>query len=285
MKPASFDYHRPRSLGEALDLLARHGGEARVLAGGQSLVPAMNFRLARPGILVDINGLGELAGVREERGALAIGALTRHVVFEKPVAAGPLASLLPRVARLIAHLPIRVRGTFGGSLAHADPSAEWCTVALGLGATIEAGSATEKRVIEAADFFKTMFTTDLRDGEMILAVRLPLLDETWRCGFAEFSRRAGDFAIVSAFAAFRLDDGLIGECRIALGGVVDRPVRAYEAETMLQGERPSKEAYRAAADIAGRSFEPMGDIHGSAHYKSELVPVMTRRALEQALTP
>jgi carbon-monoxide dehydrogenase medium subunit len=283
MKPASFDYFSPRSVDEAVALLAEHGGEARVLAGGQSLVPAMNFRLARPGVLVDINGIAAIAGVRAEGDTLAIGALTRHAAFEKPVTDGPLGTLLPAVARNIAHLPIRRRGTFGGSVSHADPSAEWCTLALALDAEIVVRGADGTRTIPAADWFRSIFTTDIRDGEMVTEIRLRRLGADWRCGFIEFSRRAGDFAIVSALAALRIADGTIREARLALGGVVDKPVRAHEAEALLVGAAPGDAVFRTAADAARAAFEPFGDIHATAEYKSELVAVMARRALERAV--
>lgn len=283
MKPAAFDYYRPREVDEALALLAEHGGDGRLLAGGQSLVPAMNFRLARPAVLVDINALEELSGVRTARGRIAIGALTRHVVFERPVADGPLGRLLPEIAHHIAHLPIRVRGTFGGSIAHADPAAEWCTLAVALDAEIVLRSVAATRTVAAGDFFKTIFTTEIREGEMVIEIRLPILDEAWHWGFVEFSRRAGDFAIVSAITGLRIEDGSIREARIALGGVVDRPVRATAAEQTLVGEAPGGAVFRAAADAAGRSFEPFGDIHATPEYKSDLIVVMTRRALERAL--
>lgn len=283
MKPAAFEYFAPRSIEEATALLAEHGGDARVLAGGQSLVPAMNFRLARPAVLIDINNVAGIAGVREEGDALAIGALTRHAVFEKPVTSGPLAKLLPIVAHNIAHLPIRMRGTFGGSIAHADPAAEWCALAMALDAEIVVRSTDCSRTVPAADWFRSIFTTDIRDGEMVTEIRLPRLDDSWRCGFVEFNRRAGDFAIVSAVAVIRVDAGVIREARIALGGVVDKPVRASEAEALLVGEAPGDAAFRAAAEAARAAFEPFGDIHADAEYKSELVAVMARRALERAV--
>jgi aerobic carbon-monoxide dehydrogenase medium subunit len=284
MKPAAFEYHAPRSLDEALALLAKHGGDGRVLAGGQSLVPTMNFRLARPAVLIDINRIDGLSGFNESEGYLTIGTLTRHVAFEEPVTSGPLGRLLPEIAHQIGHLPIRVRGTFGGSLAHADPAAEWCTLALALDVRIAVRSAGGVRTIAAADFFRSIFTTDLRDGEMITAIDVPKLDERWRCGFVEFNRRAGDFAIVSAVTALRIEMGRILEARIALGGVVDKPVRAEAAEKALIGEAADEATFRAAGDIAGRSFEPFGDIHATAEYKAELVAVMTRRALTRAMT-
>lgn len=283
MKPAAFDYFAPRSIEEATALLAEHGGDARVLAGGQSLVPAMNFRLARPAVLVDINNVSGIAGIREEAETLAIGALTRHVVFEKPVATGPLATLLPVIAHNIAHLPIRMRGTFGGSIAHADPAAEWCALAIALDAEIVVRSTVGSRAVPAGDWFRSIFTTDIRDGEMVTEIRFPRLGEDWRCGFVEFNRRAGDFAIVSAVAAIRVEAGSIREARLALGGVVDKPVRASEAEALLVGEAPGNGAFRGAAEAARAAFEPMGDIHADAEYKSELVAVMARRALERAV--
>jgi len=282
MKPAAFEYFAPRSVEEATALLAEHGGDGRVLAGGQSLVPAMNFRLARPGVLIDINTIAGLAGVREENGTLAIGALTRHVVFERPVTGGPLAKLLPTIAHNIAHLPIRIRGTFGGSVAHADPAAEWCALAMALDAGIVVRSAGGSRTVAAGDWFRSIFTTDLRDGEMVTEVRLPRLGDDWRCGFVEFNRRAGDFAIVSAVAAIRVEGGVIREARLALGGVVDKPARAREAEALLVGQAPGDAVFRAAADAARAAFAPFGDIHADAEYKSELVAVMARRALERA---
>jgi carbon-monoxide dehydrogenase medium subunit len=198
------------------------------------------------------------------------------------VTSGPLARLLPTIAHSIAHLPIRIRGTFGGSIAHADPAAEWCALCVALDAAVVARSASGTRTIAAADFFRSIFTTDLRDGEMVTEITLPTLDDSWHCGFTEFSRRAGDFAIVSAVAAIRLDGGVIREARLALGGVVDRPVRARAAEMLLVGEAPGDAAFRAAAVAARRSFEPYGDIHATAEYKGELVAVMARRALERA---
>jgi carbon-monoxide dehydrogenase medium subunit len=282
MKPAAFSYFAPKTLAEALEILARSAPDGRVLAGGQSLVPAMNFRLARPETLVDINRIPGLAEIRTVDGKLAIGALVRHARFEQPVADGPLAVLLPKVARHIAHLPIRLRGTFVGSIAHADPAAEWCTLAVGLDADIIVESASLARTIPADAFFKSMFTTDLNEGEMIIEVRLPRLGTGWHCGFEEFSRRAGDFAIVAALALLHIDHGEIADARIALGGVINRPVRSRQAESVLAGEKPSPELFREAARQASQEFEPLGDIHGSAEYKRDLVAVMVRRALEQA---
>jgi carbon-monoxide dehydrogenase medium subunit len=283
MKPAAFTYFAPSTLEEALEILQRSGQECRVLAGGQSLVPAMNFRLARPEVLVDINRIAGLSDVGIVDGHLEIGALARHARFERPATDGPLGALMPKVARHIAHLPIRLRGTFAGSIAHADPASEWCTLAVALDAEIIARNVSGTRTIPAAAFFKSIFTTDLKPDEMIVAVRLPHLGIGWHCGFEEFSRRGGDFAIVSALACLRIENGRISDARAALGGVVNRPVRSHSAESVLGGEKPSPDVFREAARRAAAELEPLGDIHGSAEYKSDLVSVMLRRALEQAV--
>ena len=190
MKPPSFTYHAPASVGEALELLASLS-DAKVLAGGQSLVPSMNFRLARPGNLIDINRLSDLSYVREEQGWLAIGALARHVDFESASVPDPLGALLRTIAHQIGHLPIRVRGTFVGSVAHADPAAEWCLLAVTLDAEMVCQSVDGTRVVGSADFFDTVFTTALEPSELLVEVRIPLLDPEIRVGFQEFSRRAG----------------------------------------------------------------------------------------------
>jgi carbon-monoxide dehydrogenase medium subunit len=283
MKPAPFDYHAPRSIAEAVALLAAHGDEAKVLAGGQSLVPAMNFRLARPAVVVDINRIAELDFCTTTDGALRIGALTRHVRFERPVADGALGALLADVVRYIAHLPIRVRGTFAGSLAHADPAAEWCLVATTLGAEIRARGPDGERTIDAAAFFKSILTTSLRSDELITAVRLPLLGPAWRFGFAEFSRRAGDFALGMALALLRLDGARIAEARIGVGGAGDRPLRISQSEQALAGALPDPAALAEAAAIAAAAVEPFEDLHASVAYRRDLVRAMTRRALERAL--
>jgi len=283
MKPAPFDYHAPRSVAEAIELLAAHGDDARVLAGGQSLVPAMNFRLARPAVLVDINRIGELDFCSATDGALRIGALTRHVRFERPVTEGALGALLADVVRYIAHLPIRVRGTFVGSLAHADPAAEWCTLATTLDAEIRARGPAGERTIPAAAFFRSILTTSLRPDELITEVRLPVLGPDWRFGFAEFSRRAGDFALGMALALLRLDGGRVAEARIGVGGAGDRPLRITEAEQALAGALPDREALAEAGALAAAGVDPFEDLHASVAYRRDLVRAMTRRALERAL--
>jgi carbon-monoxide dehydrogenase medium subunit len=283
MKPAAFDYHAPASLEAALRLLREHGEEARILAGGQSLVPTMAFRMARPGVLVDINRIAALDYVRVEGGSLAIGALARHACFEKKVVEGPLGALLAEVVRHIAHAPIRTRGTFCGSLAHADPASEWCATTLALGGTLVCAGTGGRREVAADDWFRGVFTTALRQGEMLAEVRLPLLGAGWRCGFAEFSRRAGDFALAMAVVALRVEGGLVRQARIALGGIAGMPVLAPEAAAVLVGAAFTESAVTAAASRAAVECDPQDDIHAPAEYRRDLVRAMVRRALMQAL--
>ena len=282
MKPPPFTYHAPTSVEEALTLLSSLP-DAKVLAGGQSLVPGMNFRLFRPGNLIDINRLPGLSYVREEEGWLAIGALARHVEFESVAVPDPLGSLLKTIAHQIGHLPIRVRGTFAGSLAHADPAAEWCLLAVVLGAEMVCQSLESTRVIGADDFFETVFTTTLKPTELLVEVRVPLLNPDTRVGFEEFSRRAGDFAIVMALTALEMDGDRVRDARIGLGGVGGTPVRAREAEQVLVDQPVSKDRLAEAARVAATVIEPWKDIHGSVEYRKDLIRALTLRALTQSL--
>jgi carbon-monoxide dehydrogenase medium subunit len=285
MKPAAFAYHVPTSTAEAIALLSQHGDDAKVLAGGQSLVPAMNFRLARPAALIDVNRIPGLDTISTQADQIRIGALCRHARFEQPVTDGPVGALLPRVAACIAHTPIRSRGSFGGSLAHADPASEWCALALALGAQIVVEGPQGERIIPADQFFITIFTTTLRPDELVTEIRLPRLDPAWRCGFAEYSRRAGDFALALAIVALRLDRGVIAEARIALGGVASTPIPAPGAVRVLLGQTPSEALWTEAAAAATAAVNPPGDIHGSAEYRRDLAGAMLRRALRQAVAP
>src|SRR5262245_41534142 len=282
MKPAQFRYHAPKTVDEALATLAEVApNDGRVLAGGQSLVPAMALRLARPAHLVDINGVKDLERLAIVGDELQIGACVRHAAFHREeIAAGPLGALLSHVAGHIAHLPIRTRGTFCGSIAHADPAAEWCLVAATLGATMVAASVRAVRVIPAADFFRGAMTTALAADELLAQVRLPLLADECRLGFAEFSRRGGDFAIAMALATCRLHAGVIVDARIGIGGVESAPRRIAPAEAMLEGSRPSEAAFRAAADAAAAAIEPLDDGNYPPHYRRDVARAMTRRALE-----
>jgi carbon-monoxide dehydrogenase medium subunit len=284
MKPVAFKYFAPRTLDDALDLLAAHGQDGKILAGGQSLVPAMNFRLARPTSLIDINRIDTLDYVREHGGELRIGALARHARFEAPVADGALSALLPRVARHIGHVPIRSRGTFCGSLAHADPASEWCLLAATLDAEFVIVSRRGQRNLRPNEYFVGALTTTLEPDELLTEIRLPLLDDGWRTGFAEFSRRAGDFALAMCAALMRWEDGRIVEVRIGIGGATDRPARIAAAEAVLIGANSGSGILREAGDIAAEAIDPLEDIHASGAFRRDLVRAMVVRALDEALT-
>jgi len=283
MKPAAFRYHAPTTVEEALSLLAEHApDDGRVLAGGQSLVPTMAFRLARPHHLVDINGIPALRKLAVEDGWLVVGAGVRHQGFREPVVEGPLGALLSAVMRHIAHYPIRTRGTLCGSIAHADPASEWCLVAATLGAHMVARSARGTRVVAAGDWFLGIMTTALEPDELLTEVRLPLPFPDTRFGFYEFNRRAGDFAMAMALVAFRLEDGVIADPRVGVGAAETHPRRIIEAEALLTGRAPGDAAFRAAAAAAAAAIDPLTDAQTDAVYRRELVAVVTRRALEQA---
>jgi aerobic carbon-monoxide dehydrogenase medium subunit len=282
MKPAPFQYHAPKTVAEAVAVLAQVApADGRVLAGGQSLVPTMAFRLARPAHLVDINGIAELDHIGAQDGRLAIGACVRHAAFYRPVVEGPLGRLLSSVVRHIAHHPIRTRGTFCGSLVHADPASEWCLVAATLGAEMVAQSERGRRVIAAADFFAGIMTTALREDELLVEARLPLLPPDTRFGFYEFSRRAGDFAVAMALVAYRLQDGRMTEPRVGVGGAEPNPRRISAAEQALAGQIPGPEAFAAAAEAAAGEVDAMEDSNYSAAYRRDLVRTVTQRALAQ----
>jgi carbon-monoxide dehydrogenase medium subunit len=283
MKPAAFQYHAPKTVDEAVALLAQVApADGRVLAGGQSLVPTMAFRLARPAHLVDINGIAELGRAVTADGQLVIGACVRHAAFYRPVTEGPLGKLMVQVVRHIAHHPIRTRGTFCGSLANADPASEWCVLAATLGAEMVALSARGQRVITAQDFFGGIMTTALAEDELLIEARLPLLPPDTRCGFYEFSRRAGDFAIAMALVTFRLADGCIVEPRVGIGGAEPKPRRLPEAEQELAGREPGAKTFAAAAEAAALVVDAMEDPNYSADYRRDLVRTVTYRALERA---
>ena len=283
MKPASFTYHSPATVDAMLALLAELGDDGKVIAGGQSLVPTMNFRLARPGHLFDLNGAAELDFLRAEGGKLRIGALTRHAAFHRPVVDGPLGRLLAEVAHHIGHYPIRQRGTFCGSVAHSDPASEWCVVAATLEAEIVARSRAGERVMKGSEYFLGTFSTQLRPDELLTEIRLPLLDDSWHAGFYEFSRRAGDFAISMTLAALRIESGKVVDARVGVGGVDNRPRRITEAEAALTGVAPDAAAFAQAADIVSRMVNPMNDPHATAAYRRDLVRATTLRALERAV--
>ncbi|HET7295836.1 MAG TPA: xanthine dehydrogenase family protein subunit M [Gemmatimonadales bacterium] len=284
MKPAPFEYCAPGSLDEALALLAQHGGDAKPLAGGQSLIPAMNFRLARPAVLVDLNRISPLAYVRPESGGVAIGAMTRQRAVERSEVVAGAAPLLAEAMPSIAHPQIRNRGTVGGSIAHADPSAELPAVMVALEGRFRVRSAGRERTIAATEFFKGMLDTALDPGELLVEIAVPRLPPGSGTAFLEVARRHGDYALVGVAAAVTLDGrGACRAARIALLSVGDGPVLAAEAAKVVTGERPSDALARAAGEAAAtRDIDPPSDIHASAAYRRRRAAVLTRRALTRA---
>ena len=282
MKPPPFEYHQAGSVDEVVSLLAEHGDEAKILAGGQSLVPLLSLRLARPAHLVDINRVGELV-VLENGNGLRFGATVRHRTVERSEVVRTANPLLAYASRFIGHGAIRNRGTIGGSVAHADPAAEIPTVLAALDGEVEARSARGTRTVAAADLFEGFLTTSLEPDELLTAVRLPAWHADTGWSFQEFSRRSGDFAIVGVAATIRLNgDGTVAEARLAFSGVDTKPVRANDAEASLSGATPSDDVWATAAREAAAPFEPASDIHGSSAYRKHLAAVLAERALKEA---
>lgn len=284
MKPAVFEYHRPDSLNEALALLGAHP-DAKPLAGGQSLIPAMNFRLAAPGRLIDLNALGELAGIAETaEGGLRIGAMTRHCEVELSAAVAARAPLLAAAMPFIAHRQIRNRGTIGGSLAHADPAAELPAVMVALAARLVLASTRGERVVPAAEFFTGLFATALEEGELITAIEIPAPPPRSGSAFLELARRHGDYALVGVTVLVTLDsEPRVADARIVLFSVGEGPVRAARAEQVLTGSTGDAAALQAAAEAVQEDIDPSSDIHASSAYRRQLASVLTRRGLTTAM--
>ena len=284
MKPAPFTRHVPKTVDEVVIALAEYAPlDGRILAGGQSLVPIMACRMARPTHLIDINEVDGLDRIAIDGDYLSIGARARHGAFHRPVIDGVLGHLLAFVASHIAHYPIRMRGTFCGSLAHADPSSEWCLVAATLGASLVLKSVRGERIVVAEDFLEGIMSTCLAEDEFLAEVRLPLLPADTKFGFYEFSRRAGDFAMAAALVTYRMVDGVIVDARVGIGGAEDRARRIGEAEAVLNGQAPSPDLFVAAGEAAAAAIEPLEDIQTTAEYRCDLVRAVTRRALERSL--
>lgn len=284
MKPAPFEYFCPDTLEEALALLAEHGSDAKPLAGGQSLIPAMNFRLAAPSILVDLNALTNLAHVTAGARSVRIGGMTRHRTLETNA---DIARDLPLVAQtmpFVAHAAIRSRGTIGGSLAHADPAAELPAVTLALQATMKVQKRDGIRDIPAAEFFTGLFSTALEVGEILTEIEVPCTIGRTGHAFDEVSRRHGDFALAGAAAVVTVDDdGACTSARVALLSVADRPVLAGQVSRALVGQRVSPAMIREAAEAAAATdIDPSSDIHASSRYRASLAAVLIRRVLERA---
>ncbi len=284
MKPAPFHFVAPDSLEAALEALQQHGGEAKVLAGGQSLIPAMNFRVMQPAVLVDLNRIKALQFIRPtDEGGLRIGGMTRHSAVEHAIVVADRAPLLHETMPHIAHPQIRNRGTIGGSLAHADPAAELPVIAVALGARLKLERASGERWVEAQDFFQFLFTTDLQPDEVLTEIEIPPFPDDAGWAFIEFARRKGDYALVGVATWLRLDpEGRIREARLVFLNVGDIPVNATQAAEILQGERPDASLIKTAAKTAAREIEPAGSVHASPDYQRHLARVLADRSLELA---
>jgi CO/xanthine dehydrogenase FAD-binding subunit len=284
LKPPKFAYHDPSTVEEALDLLATHGDAAKPLAGGQSLVPLLNFRLASPENLIDLNRIGALGGIRRSGGRLQIGAMTRQATAERSKLVAEEWPLLTEALTYVAHAQIRNRGTIGGSLAHADPAAELPVAFAALDARLTASSRRGSRTISASDFFLTHLTTALEPDELLTEIEVDPLPPGTGSAFVEYSRRHGDFALGGAAALVTLDEsGICTRASIALLGAAPTPVRAGEAERALLGSQVDDAAAEAAAEKAMAGISPTGDIHGSGEYRRDLCGVMVRRAVVAAV--
>ena len=279
LKPAPFDYHRPASLAETFDLLERYGDEGRILAGGQSLVPTLNMRLATPRAVIDINRLPGLGHIRPTPDGLVIGALARHEEVEQSRLIRERAPLIAAAIPYVGHAAIRARGTFGGSLALADPAAELPACMVALDATIRVASRRGTRDVAAADFFEGVYTTALRPGEVIIEVVIPPGDGGWRDGFDELARRHGDFALAGLAARVRVDGRAVPDARLVFFGVGNAPVRARQAEAALTPAGDVRAAQRAVT----AELDPPGDIHGSPELRRHLAGVLLGRVLARLL--
>ena len=283
MKPPAFDYVRATSLDEALAALAAHDGEAKVIAGGQSLVPMLNFRLLAPSALIDINGVAELDFIREEEGGgLLIGALTRHHRLMTALSVRERFPVLAEAMRHVAHLAIRNRGTIGGSLSHADPAAELPMMAMLLDATLKLTGPSGSRNIAAADFFDGALATIMTEDEILTEVKLPGLPPATGWGFHEYAQRAGDFALAAVAATLTSADGHAADVRLAVTGVDETPLRIAGAEAALAGRPVDAESIAAAVAEVRAAVQPTDDLHGSADYRRHLVGGLIARALKDA---
>jgi carbon-monoxide dehydrogenase medium subunit len=281
MKPAAFEYVAPHSLEEAVEALSKGGADAKLLAGGQSLIPLLNFRLARPSLLVDLNRVADLAYVAQREGGVALGAMTRQVTVERNTGLATQQPLLVEAIKSVGHTAIRSRGTVGGSLAHADPAAELPAVAVCLDAVLSIVGPKGRRTISAADFFLGYLTTVLEPDEILVESWLPPLAPRTGQAWLEFARRHGDFALAGVAVSLALDDEVVSDARIVLTGVGGMPVRAREAETLLVGGTVPERA-SAAADAVRTSIDPDADVHATKEYRAHLAGVLTERAIRVA---
>ncbi len=287
MKPAPFEYIAPASLEEALDALQDHGFDGKLLAGGQSLIPVMNFRLAQPAVIIDLNGVTELGALREDvNGGVRVGAMVRHSHMEHSELIAQSVPLISEVMPYIAHPQIRNRGTIGGSLAHADPAAELPVIMVALEAKFRLQRQGGKRWVKAVDFYESLFVTALEPEEILVEIAVPPHPANSGYAFTEFSRRHGDYAQVGAAAVISMDEsGICRDARLVFLSVGEIPMVAVKAAGMMVGERPTSGLIADAAELASRQeIDPMGDIHATADYKRHLAAVLGRRALQKAVS-
>ena len=281
MKPAKFEYHAPATLDAAIALLVQYQGEARLLAGGQSLLPMMNFRLVTPAALIDLNRIPDLGYVRADGGTVRIGAMTRHRAVEFSPIVKQHLPLLADAIKLVAHLPIRSRGTIGGSLAHADPAAELPMVLQALEGEVVARGSQGERVIKAVDFFQGLMTTSLGNDEMIVEARLPAMPQHTAWAIEEFARRRGDFAIAAIAAVVDRAGERVIKARLATAGVGEASVRLFAVEEVLERDGLGDDAIAAASAKAAEMVSPLSDQQASADYRRHLTRVLTERALRR----
>jgi CO/xanthine dehydrogenase FAD-binding subunit len=282
VKPPQFDYHDPHTVDDALSLLAEHGEDAKVLAGGQSLVPLLNFRLASPDHLVDLGRIPELAYLRRTDGTLRIGTMTRQSTAEHSPLVADNWPLVTEALEMVAHSQIRNRGTVGGSVAHADPAAELPLVFTTLEATLHLRSQRGRRSVGVGDFFLTHLTTAIEPDELLVELEVPAVPPGTGWGFSEYARRHGDFALGGASALITIKDDVCTRARIGLLAASDRPLRVPAAEQVLVGEAVTQDTTAEAARVAVADINPTGDIHGGSEYRKQLIEGMVRRAIDKA---
>jgi aerobic carbon-monoxide dehydrogenase medium subunit len=283
MFPAAFDYRSPASLDEALSLLAEQGDSAKVMAGGQSLIPLLKLRFAQPGLIVDIGRLRGFSGITKSDGWLTIGALTRHVDLERSENLPRQLTMLPEAAHWIADPLVRNQGTIGGSICHADPSGDWGSVMLALDADLVARSAKGERVIHASDFFQGPFTTALRPDEILTEIRVASSSKPAAGAYNKLERKVGDFATVAVAVQVEVDGGKVSKAGIGLTSVGPTNLKASAAEKALEGREPTDAVIAEAAKLAAAAAEPKDDIRGSAEFKKDVVRVYVQRGLKTAL--
>ena len=285
MKPASFDYARPQSLSDALKLLAIHGDNAKIIAGGQSLVPMMNFRISRPELLIDINKIPDLDyhECSSDGHYLKIGALARHETLRNSALIAQYCPLMHKAYQHVAHVVVRNRGTLCGNLAHADPASEMPAVMLALDATMVIRSNQGERKVQAEDFFNGLYSTDIKKDEILVEVQIPILDESFRFGFAELSPRKGDYASTLVAVMFKLIKGKIESAALSYAGISDRPVRAPAAEKALLGQEPSSDLFQKVSTIVVQEIYLKKEDLESHVFQADLIQTLTPRALLNAI--